>query len=78
MENFDITELNKRIMIYNAWLAESTNYEALIIGNNNTFSRIALHLGKNSLEEVYLGNPIQVDESLADGVIVLTAQKKGE
>ena len=78
MENFDITELNKRIMIYNAWLAESTDYEALLIGNSNTFSRIALYLGKNSLDGVYLENSIQVDESLADGVIVLTAQKKGE
>lgn len=78
MENFDITELNKRIMIYNAWLAESIDYEALLIGNSNTFSRIALYLGKNSLDGVYLENSIQVDESLADGVIVLTAQKKGE
>lgn len=77
MENFDITEIDKRIMIYSTWLA-NTKYEVILLGNSSTFARMALYLGKQSLEGVYKGNAIEVDETLSDGQVILTAQKKGE
>ena len=75
--DFDIVELDKRIMIYSAWLAE-TNYETLLLGNNATFSRMALYLGKEKLEDEYKHCKIKQENSLKDGQIVITAQKKGE
>ncbi|MGN0992830.1 MAG: hypothetical protein ACI4PE_02800 [Bacilli bacterium] len=72
----DIDELDKRIILNDAWIA-GTPYYTTIIANENTFKVLAIALNKKELNE-YKGHKIKIDNNLKDNEYIIGTNKKGE
>jgi hypothetical protein len=75
-ENMDITELDKRLIMQDAWVA-GTQYKTLLIANKNTFNTLSSAID-TSVEDTYKGHKIQIDNDMQDDTYVIGVYKKGD
>lgn len=69
-------ELDKKLMFQDAW-NHNTPYSTLLICNEKTIHKLALTLGKDTLDD-YQGHKIKIDNDLKDDEYIISTYKKGE
>ena len=69
----NVTELDKRIIMYTTWKTDST-YEIKLVMNETTKKQLAVSVGKQDIDE-YKSIAINIDNDLADEDVLIISEK---